>query len=204
MYISRLNREEDRIKIVEFLKQNEFAIVVAYDGEKPISSHLILEVIEEGEKLLVNGHMSKANPLWKTFESNNEVLVIFHGPHTYISPTWYHHVNVPTWNYQSVHVYGKSHLMSNPLEVYAALKSLIERQEGDPQYRLETLPQAFVDQQMKGIVAFQIEVTRLEANYKLSQNRDEEDYWNIVKQLEHRTDEMSHGVAEAMRKQRSF
>ena len=86
MYIPKLYREEDKAKILEFIRQNDFAVLVTYDGEKPVASHLLMEVIEEGETLFVNGHMSKANAHWKTFEKHPEVLVIFHGAHTYISP----------------------------------------------------------------------------------------------------------------------
>lgn len=204
MYIHKLYREENREKILEFLRQNEFATLVTYDGEKPVAGHLLMEIVEDGEALFVNGHMSKANSLWKIFEKNSEVLVIFQGPHTYISPTWYNHVNVPTWNYQSVHVYGKPRLITEQHEAYGLLKRLIDRHEADSHYRLETLPQDFVLKEMKGIVAFQIEVTRIEANYKLSQNRDEENYRSIVSHLEERKDELSHGVAEAMRKNRPF
>jgi transcriptional regulator len=83
------------------------------------------------------------------------------------------------------------------------LSKLIKRHEAENQYKLETLPQDFVAKEMKGIVAFQIEVTRIEANYKLSQNRNDEDYHDIVSRLEERGDEMSHGVAEAMKMQRN-
>ena len=202
MYTPKLYREEDRVKILEFLRQNEFATLVAYDGEKPTASHLLMEVVEDGEQLFVNGHMSKVNPLWKTLENNPEVLVIFQGPHTYISPTWYNHVNVPTWNYQAVHVYGSPRIISERDETYALLSRLVSRHEGGTKYRLETLPRDFVEREMKGIVAFQIEVARIEANYKLSQNRDDEDYHNIVSHLEAREDEISHGVAQAMKNQR--
>ena len=200
MYISKLYREEDREKILEFVRQNEFATLVTYDGEKPTAGHLLMEVLEDGERLFVNGHMSKANPLWKTFEKNPEVLVIFQGPHTYISPTSYNHVNVPTWNYQAVHIYGRPRIVTERDESHALLSHLVLRHEGETKYRLETLPKDFVEKEMKGITAFQIEVTRVEANYKLSQNRDDEDYHNIVSRLEERGDEMSRGVAEAMRK----
>ena len=202
MYISKLNREEDRAKILEFLQQNEFATVVTYDGEKPTASHLLTEVVQEGENLFVNGHMAKANPLWKTFEKNPEILVIFQGPHTYISPTWYNHVNVPTWNYQAVHVYGKPRIVTDAEEFHAILSRLVARNETGSSYRLESLPPDFVANNMKGIVGFQIEVTRIEANYKLSQNRDDADYQNIVQQLHSREDEMSHQLAEAMERQR--
>jgi transcriptional regulator len=202
MYIHKLNRAENREKILEFLCQNEFASLVTYDGERPVASHLLMETVEDGENLFVNGHMSRANSLWKTFEKNSEVLVIFQGPHTYISPTWYNHINVPTWNYQSVHVYGRPRLIIERPEVYALLKRLIDRHEANSDYRLEGLPKDFVEKEIKGIVAFQIEVTRMEANYKLSQNRDDENYRSIVAHLEERTDDLSHAVAEAMKRNR--
>jgi transcriptional regulator len=203
MYTPKLYREEDRSKILEFIQQNDFATLVCYDGQRPVASHLLVEVSEEGERLLVNGHMSRANPLWKTFSHNPEVMVIFQGPHTYISPTWYNHVNVPTWNYQAVHVYGTPHLVTEYEQAYQLLKRLIDRHERSGHYKMESLPQDFVEKEIKGVMAFQIEVTGIEANYKLSQNRNDEDYWNIVSQLENRDDELSHGVAEAMKKQRS-
>ena len=203
MYISKLYREEDSAKILEFLKQNEFATLVTYDGEKPTASHLLMEVVEVGENLFVNGHMSRANPLWKTFEMNPEVLIIFQGAHTYISPTWYNHVNVPTWNYQAVHLYGSPRIVEDYSETEKLLSGLIIRNESNPSYRLESLPEDFVRKEIRGIIAFQIKVTRIEANYKLSQNRGDEDYRAIIHQLHEREDEMSHQVAEAMEKQRS-
>ena len=203
MHIPKLYREEDRNEIVEFLKQNEFATLVTCDGSKPIASHLLMEVIEEDGSLLINGHMSKANPQWKTFAQNPEVLVIFQGPHAYISPTWYNHVNVPTWNYQSVHVYGSPRIVTEQDEMRAMLSRLIARNEGDPSYRMETLPADFVLKEMAGVVAFQVEATRIEANYKLSQNRDDESYWSVVSHLEERQDAMSHEVANAMKKNRT-
>jgi len=203
MYISKLYREEDRVRILEFLKQNEFATLVAFDGEKPVASHLLMEVVESGENLFIKGHMSRANPLWKTFSEDSEVLAIFQGPHTYISPTWYNHINVPTWNYQAVHLYGSPRVVDDYDETRELLSGLIRRNESNPSYRLETLPEDFVRKQINGIVAFQIKVTQIEANYKLSQNRDAEDYQNIILQLRGRGDEMSHQVADAMSQNRS-
>jgi transcriptional regulator len=202
MYVHKYYREENRAKILEFLRQNDFATLVAFDGEKPVASHLLMEVMEQGEKLLVNGHMSKANYLWKMLDKNPEVLVIFQGPHTYISPTWYNHVNVPTWNYQSVHMYGKPQVITNKSASYGILKRLMDRYEPSGPSAMDALPKDFVEKEMKGIVAFQIEVTNLEASYKLSQNRDDESFQNIVNQLEKRTDDLAHGVAAAMRQNR--
>ncbi len=141
MYTPKLYREEDRSKILEFIRNNEFVTLVCHDGQRPVASHLLVEVIEEEERLLIDGHMSRANPLWKTFESNPEVLVIFQGPHTYISPTWYNHVNVPTWNYQAVHVYGTPRLVTEYQEAYQLLKRLIDRHERSGHYKMESLPE---------------------------------------------------------------
>ncbi|MCC6500666.1 MAG: FMN-binding negative transcriptional regulator [Anaerolineales bacterium] len=202
MHTPKLYRADERAKIIEFLRKNEFAILATYDGEKPTASHLLVEVVEAGERLLIYSHMSRANPQWKLFETNAEVLVIFHGPHTYISPTWYNHVNVPTWNYQAVHVYGKARIVEGYAEVYPILDRLVDRHEAASHYKLGSLPQDFVTKEINGVVAFQIEAARIEANYKLSQNRDDEDYRNIVAQLDMRADDMSHEVAEAMRRNR--
>jgi transcriptional regulator len=201
MYSPKLYRE-DRRNILEFIRQNEFATLVLFDGEKPIASHLLVEVVEDGERVNIYGHMSRANPLWKLFESDREALVIFQGPHTYISATWYDHVNVPTWNYISVHAYGRPSLVTDHNEMYALLSRLVERHEADHTYRMETLPQDFVEKEMKGIAAFKVEVTRLEAAFKLSQNRNDTDYQNIIIELEKREDELSTQVAQAMRKNR--
>ena len=202
MHIPKFYRQQDRQTIVEFLRKNDFATLVVYDGEKPIASHLLFEIVENGESLFVNGHMSRANPMWRLFEKNNEVLVIFQGPHTYISPTWYNHINVPTWNYQSVHVYGKPRLVTDKEESYGILKRLVDRYETSGRYKMETLPHDFVEKEMRGVAAFQIDVTEIEASYKLSQNRDEESYRSIVAHLEQRDNDMSHEIADAMKQQR--
>jgi len=202
MYIPRYYREEDRLKIIEFMRAHEFATLVAVEKGKPLASQLLMEVVEEDGQLLINGHMSRTNPLWKLFETGVEVLVIFQGPHAYISPTWYNHLNVPTWNYQSVHAYGVPQILTDPAGYRAMLARLVERHEGSSAYRLEGLPQDFVEKNMAGTVGFQIPVSRLEAAFKLSQNRDDQDYRNIILQLETRQDDLSTGVAQAMRKNR--
>lgn len=203
MFIPKHYREEDIKTILAFLRENEFATLVTYDGEKPVASHLLMEVVEEDGDVTIFGHMSRANPLWKLLDPNREALVIFQGPHTYISATWYNHVNVPTWNYVSVHAYGQPELVTDHDEVYALLSRLVKRHEGATEYRMERLPQDFVEKEMKGVVAFKVDVTRLEAAYKLSQNRNDEDYQNIIIELERRGDDLSAGVAEAMRQNRA-
>lgn len=198
MYIPKLYREEDREKILEFLQKNNFPALVTYDGEKPLATHLPVEVIEsEDGALTVLGHMSRANPQWKSF-SDGEVLLIFQGAHTYISPRWYGHVNVPTWNYLMVHLYGKVRLLEGEV-LYSMLSRLVKNHEEPTSYSLESLPQDLVQKEMNGIVGFAVDVTRVDAGYKLSQNRNDEDHDNIIRQLDGRGDENSSLVAKAMR-----
>ncbi|HMX73227.1 MAG TPA: FMN-binding negative transcriptional regulator [Anaerolineales bacterium] len=199
MHIPKLYREEDRELIVEFLKQNNFPALVTFDGEKPIATHLPVEITQtETGGLTIYSHMSKANPQWKSF-GGQEVLLIFQGAHTYISPRWYNHVNVPTWNYMMVHVYGKVRMVEGD-ELYSLLGRLVRQHEADSNYRLESLPQDFVKKEMNGTVGFAVDVTRMDAGYKLSQNRNDEDHANIIRELEGRGDVNSMEVAEEMKK----
>jgi len=203
MYIPKNYREDDFQKILAFMRGNEFAALVVNDGEKPVASHLLVEVTEEDGQIVIVSHMSHANPLWKLLDPQRETLVMFLGPHAYISATWYNHVNVPTWNYISVHAYGKPELITEHDEVYALLSRLVKRHEGATDYRMESLPQDYVEKEMKGVAAFKVNVTRLEAAYKLSQNRNDEDYRNIIIELERRGGDLSAGVAAAMRQNRA-
>jgi transcriptional regulator len=201
LYIPKLYREEDRAEILAFLHQNNFPALVSFDGEKPLATHTPVEVVE-GEKgqLTVYGHLSRANSQWKTW-GDLEILLIFQGAHTYISPRWYDHVNVPTWNYMMIHVYGKIRLVQDD-ELLALLSRLVHKHEVNTSYSLEGLPQDFVQKQMAGIVGFAVDVTRIDAGYKLSQNRNDEDHENIIQELEKRGDVDSLKVAAAMREDR--
>jgi transcriptional regulator len=202
MYIPKLYREDDREKILEFLRQNNFPALVTYDGGKPIATHLPVEVIEgEDGALTILGHMSRANPQWKSF-GEGEVLLIFQGAHAYISPRWYNHVNVPTWNYMMVHLYGKVRLVKGD-ELYSLLSRLVKKHEEQSSYRLENLPAEFVQKEMNGVVGLAVDVTRIEAGYKLSQNRSDEDHANIIRELEKRGDDDSEGIAKFMRESKS-
>lgn len=201
MYTPKLYREEDREKLIEFLKQNNFPALVSQDGKKLVATHLPVEIIEgEGDSLTILGHMSRANPQWKSF-GEQEVLLIFQGAHTYISPRWYNHVNVPTWNYMMVHVYGRVRVVEGR-ELHSLLSQLVGKHEAGTSYRLENLPEEFVEKEMKGVFGFALDVTRIDGGYKLSQNRNDEDHANIIHELQQRGDENSQMVAQEMKKQR--
>ncbi len=201
MYIPKNYREEDHEIILAFLRQNNFPAVVSFDGEKLTATHTPVEVSEDGDgKMTIYAHISRANPQWKTLAAQ-EIMLIFQGAHTYISPRWYNHVNVPTWNYMMVHVYGKARLLEDA-DVRAFLSRLVQTHEINTTYRLEGLPPDFVEKEIKSVVGFAVDVTRIEAGYKLSQNRNAEDHDNIILELEKRGDPDSVKVARAMRRKR--
>lgn len=200
MHIPKYYREEDHERILAFLKQNNFPALVSFDGERPIATHVPVEVVEDENGMTIYSHISRANPQWKTFEKQ-EILLIFQGAHTYISPRWYNHINVPTWNYMMVHVYGKVRQIQEG-ELFALLSRLVQKHEANTSYRLEELPQDFVHKEMKGVFGFAIDITRIDAGYKLSQNRNDEDHENIVRELDKRGDKDSAEVAKAMREKR--
>jgi transcriptional regulator len=201
MHIPKLYREEDKTKIIEFMKSNGFPAIVSYDGEKLLATHIPVHVIENADgSIKILGHMSRANPQWKSF-GEQEVLLIFQGAHTYISPRWYNHVNVPTWNYVMVHVYGKIKILEGD-DLHALLSQLVHVHEPDTGYSLESLPEEFVRKEMKGVAGFEMQVTKIDAAYKLSQNRDDESYENIILELDKRADADSRKIAEEMKARR--
>lgn len=203
MYLPNRYREEDRNEIIAFLKGNGFPALVSQHNGKLVATHLPVEVAENADgTLTILGHMSRANPQWKTF-GEQEVLLIFQGAHTYVSPRWYNHVNVPTWNYLTVHVYGTIRMLEGE-ELYALLSELVKKHEVNTGYSLEGLPADFVAKEIKGVAGFMLQVTRMDAAYKLSQNRDDESYASIVHELEARGDEASSEIARQMRVKRNI
>lgn len=147
---------------------------------------------------MISGHMAIGNPQWKTFEENEKVLVIFQGPHAYISSSWYEKEAVPTWNFQAVHVYGKAELLEKT-ELVKELTSMLEIYEGRREQPVlwDTLSEELLEKQMKGIVGFKIIIDEVQAAFKLSQNRHERDYARIIEQLE---EEGEVEMAEEMKK----
>jgi len=164
-----------------------------------VATHIPLELSEDETKL--RGHIAKANPQWKNFQNNSEVMVIFPGPHAYVSSSWYDHENVPTWNYIAVHVYGKIQIIEGD-ELYSALKQLVDKYEKTSAYpvSIEKMSPEYVRQSIQGLVGFAIEITSIEAAYKLSQNRDRKNYVNVINELEKRGDHGSKSIAAEMKK----
>lgn len=200
MYIPKHFQNNDLPEIESFIHSNGFALLVTTANNLPIASHIPIELKanKSGIKVL-QGHLSRGNPQWKSLNEANG-LAIFQGPHAYISSSWYNHVNVPTWNYIAVHVYGKIRIMSDE-ELYMSLSSLVDKYESgmEKPVTVDGMKE-YAIQQMKGIVGIEMTIEKMEGKWKLSQNRDKEDFKNIITELEKLNDENAKLVAEEMKK----
>jgi transcriptional regulator len=199
MHIPDLYKNEDKDSIRKFLKENAFGILINQTNGKLCATHIPLELDynKEGEEVL-QGHISKENPQWTSFESNAEILAIFTGPHSYISPSWYDHENVPTWNYSAVHVYGKIKIIEGDA-VIDSLTKLVDKYEQNSKcpVRVADLSKKTM-MQTRGIVAFEIKIEEIQAQNKMSQNRDDKNYSNIISELEKTENPQSIAVAKEM------
>lgn len=201
MYIPKYFKVTDMNEVKDFIQANSFGTIVTTKRGKPIATHIPLEFRKIGDEYFITGHMAYGNPQWRTFETCEDALVMYQGPHAYISSSWYGHENVPTWNYQAVHVYGKPIILEEE-ELKQDLIMLLEKYEkhrGNP-ILWDKLSPKLLESELKGIVGFKIKVQEIQAAYKLSQNRNEEDYHNIIDQLQKEENLNSHQLAETMKK----
>lgn len=198
MYIPHYYKNENLTEIKDFLVHNSFGILVNQVDGKPWASHIPLELDKDtdGKDILV-GHIAKANPQGKVLDSSAEVLCIFNGPHAYVSSSWYKEEEVPTWNYIAVHVYGKLKIL-NEEEVMISLNKLVDKYEKHSKNPISLHDMSSKTlRQVKGIIGFQIEITDIQAAFKLSQTRVE-DHPKITSELAERWDTGSKAIAEKM------
>lgn len=186
MYIPKFNREENTEKLVGFMQRYNFATLVSVLEEVPIASHIPVVTKLAGEDVHISGHLARANPHAQVLEAG-EMLAIFAGPHAYISPTNYEkRQSVPTWNYVAVHAYGRpKSVMFNdkPEQMRAIVADLVEHHEASYQDQWNELPDKYQNGMMRGVVGFEMVVTKLEGKYKLSQNRPETDQREVARAL---------------------
>ena len=200
MYVPRRYEEKDAAKIHAFLKENSFAILVSVKDGLPIGTHIPLQLEKNaaGADVLM-GHISRGNEQKYTLADGAKVLAIFPGPHAYISPRWYTKMEVPTWNYIAVHVYGTVRIVEGE-ELRAALSRLINtyEQHMPRPVTIGEIPEKTVSDDLRGIVGFEISMDDVQAAYKLSQNRDEQSYHQVIEELD-KGDETAKAVAGEMK-----
>ena len=179
MYTPEAFVENDLSKIHALMDASNFATLVTVDAGVPLATHLPLVLDRDrGPNGTLRGHIARANPQWMSFSAGQEALVIFQGPHAYISPAWYETVlSVPTWNYVAVHAYGEPILHDDGEWLRELLRNLVERQErsfAEP-WSERDLPREFLAELSKAIVGVEIPIRRVEGKWKLSQNRTDAD-----------------------------
>ncbi|SHM74955.1 FMN-binding negative transcriptional regulator [Gracilibacillus kekensis] len=199
MYIPRHFRMDDKELIYDFIDKYGFATLFSQHQGEPNATHLPV-MLNKSENALY-GHFARPNEHWKD-ALNQQVLVVFQGPHCYISPTWYETDKaVPTWNYASIHVYGTLEIVEDRKVIFDSLNELVNKYErSDSPYNLDDIPSGFIDGMMKGIVAFRIEISKIEAKAKLSQNHTVQRQELIIKNLETSPIQDNLQVASLMRK----
>ena len=200
MYIPASFKEENIESLHSLMQAYNFATLITSEHGTPFASHLpfMLDPTRGDYGTLIT-HMARANPQWQHFTTATEVLVIFQGPHTYISPAWYtSEFSVPTWNYAVVHAYGRPRLIEEQAEIQRVLDNLVNQHEAP---RAQPWTFNWSDRHInltKVIVAFEIEITRLEGKLKLSQNRSIDDQVQVINGLHNSPSTADQAVAELM------
>lgn len=201
MYIPEHFRVSDREAVFDFMAAHGFATVVTEHGGEPFASHLPLLIDRAaGPNGTIIGHLAAANPQWMSAEGQT-VLVIFSGPHAYVSPRWYAEPNVvPTWNYTTVHAYGRWETVDDPASIKQIVGDTVnfyERNLPEP-WQLEA-DTPLIDGLVKQIIGFRIEIDRLEAKWKLNQNHSQARRDRVIAELEKSENSETRAVAELMR-----
>lgn len=186
LYQPRSFNEQDTATLHALIEAHGFATLISPDAQDPSVSHLPLLLDRtRGPLGTLIGHMARANPHWQRLRENPSSLALFHGPHTYVSPAWYaHHPSVPTWNYAVVHAHVTAHLIEDPSALEQMVRTLVEHYESGraSPWRMD-LPRDYLDSMLRGIVGFELHITRLAGKFKLSQNRPGNDAQRVAQAL---------------------
>ena len=187
MYNISYFTEPDRELIIAFMKEYSFAMVTGIGENYPVATQLPLEIEEKDGSVFLKGHLMRKTDHHLAFEKNNNVLVLFTGPHCYVSAAWYNNPNsASTWNYMTVHARGKI-IFTDEKGTYEAVKSVTNKYEGtETKAAFNNMPQEYVKPLLKAIVGFCIEVETIGNVFKLSQNKTGEEQLNIITQLRER------------------
>ena len=193
--------EENEEVVFAFMNKNLFAIITGYNGNFPVATHVPLDIKKVGEQIILTGHMMKNTDHHKAFLQNENVLVVFNGPHCYVSASWYVKKEVAsTWNYIDVHAKGKIKFTDEEgtKKIIESITDKYETKESDAAFN--KLTQDYVDRLVKAIIGFTIEISSIENVFKLSQNHDAITRESIVGNLKIRSDAGSHAIAKEMEK----
>lgn len=200
LYIPEYNRVKDHQAILDFMSAYPFATLISTSDTEPFVTHVPILIDSHRDFDTLVGHMAKANPHWKLLDHGSKVLIVFEGPDAYISPRLYEdRESVPTWNYAVVHAYGRATLATDTKRINEIISQTIIA--FDPSYLEQwmTLPEEYRVKMLKQIVAFEVRVEKLDAKFKLSQNRSSKDQENIIDFLKTSKDPASMSMVQLMR-----
>jgi transcriptional regulator len=200
MYVPANYAQKDLAKLHDFIGQDNFGLLISDVEGRPFATHVpFLLDRTAGPKGSLTCHVARANPQWRDV-TGQEVLAVFAGPHAYISPTWYAAEQVvPTWNYVSVHAYGRVTLIDEPAALIALVKDLVVAQERSmPKPWSLGGPDEFVRRLVTQIVGFRIAITHIEGKWKLGQNHPPERRKRVAAALSVCPDDQAREVARLM------
>ncbi len=199
------NFREDRIEVLhDLIRAHPFATLVALGQDGLFGNHLPFVLHGDlGEHGTLRGHVSRANPLWKSVDPTIDVLAIFQGVESYITPSWYpskkqHGKVVPTWNYAVVHAYGSLEIVDDVERLRAHLHQLTFKQENEraAPWAVGDAPDDYIERQLKGIVGIELPISRIEGKWKMSQNRKDQDRKGVSRGLRAESDGHPAGMAD--------
>jgi transcriptional regulator len=189
--------------LIDHIERHDFGLLVSQGDAGPTASHVPFLVKRRDGRLVLQAHLARPNPQLADLDRGGEALAIFQGPHAYVSPSWYlAGPAVPTWNYAAVHASGPVRTIADAAWLRDMVRRLSERHEAREAvpWRMDDLPEPYVASMLNGIVGVEIEVSRVEGKFKLSQNRPAGDRPRIAVALQRRADEASRDVAALMRR----
>jgi len=201
MYIPKSFAEADISILYQFIQEHSFATLVTQHKGQLTATHIPFLI--DTEQGVLKAHLARANEQWRGFDGS-QALVIFQGPHAYISPTWYAtHPSVPTWNYTAVHVYGTPRVVDDTAAIRRLLRELVDKHERgrQPEWQMN-LPEDYLEKMIQAIVAFELPIERIEGKYKLSQNRSEADQDSVMGYLSGSPDRLDGETAQLMASRR--
>ena len=199
MYIPEHFLVEDRVTALTFMRANPFAILVSNGEGEPFATHVPVVLRESGDRLAIRGHVARANPHWQYLQRDPSCLMIFHGPHAYISPSHYDtREAVPTWNYGAVHIYGTTKTFAEPEQLLSMLHDLIPTFDAVYEQQWRGLSEAYRQRMLTHIIGFEIAATRIEAKFKLSQNRTRKEQQQVIDSLSTASDTAVSGTGRLM------
>lgn len=200
IYIPQYYKEMDLDKLVAFMKKYDFATIISNDNQKLIATHLPFLIEQNEDTIKIKSHMAKANVQWRSFNEGKEILVIFQGPHSYISPKHYDSpFSVPTWNYASVHVYGIPYLEEDNNSTLDLLRETIVNYESGFEDDYNQIPLEYKSKLIDELVGFGIHITKVEGAFKLNQDKSPEEQDRIANSLLSSKDTVISDVGKLMR-----